>query len=97
MIAAPSNPLHPMPPAATGPAVAPVDSATALGAVDWLCLLATPTFAIMALISALTGGTDMTCMGMQDASPLSGMAVMYGLMSVFHLAPWVRVIAGRRG
>ena len=30
------------------------------------------------------------------ASPLSGMALMYLLMSAFHLAPWLKLISSRR-
>jgi hypothetical protein len=70
----------------------------ALGAADWLCLAAAPTFAIMALLTAVLGGgpSDMICAGMQDGSPLSGMVVMYALMSAFHSAPWLKLIFGRR-
>jgi hypothetical protein len=65
----------------------------ALGIADWLCLAAAPTFALMALLSCLQGSdASMMCMG---ASPLTGMAAMYLLMSAFHLAPWLRVISGR--
>jgi hypothetical protein len=35
-------------------------------------------------------------MPMPDASPLGGMVLMYGLMSLFHLAPWLRLVAGRQ-
>jgi hypothetical protein len=70
----------------------------ALGAADWLGLAAAPTFAIMALLTGvLGGGPDMLCSAMQGASPLSGMALMYLLMSAFHLAPWLRLISSRRG
>ncbi|MGX7873766.1 hypothetical protein ACVDG5_014290 [Mesorhizobium sp. ORM6] len=64
------------------------------GIADWLCLAAAPTFALMALLSCIQGGdAAMLCMG---ASPLTGMAAMYLLMSAFHLAPWLRVISGRQ-
>ena len=48
----------------------------ALGAADWLCLAASPTFAIMALLTGASGGgpPDMLCSAAQHASPLSGMA-----------------------
>jgi hypothetical protein len=72
------------------------DAAT-LGAADWLCLAAAPTFAIMALFTGILGGgsPDMLCSA-QDASPLSGMASMYLLMSAFHSAPWLKLISRRR-
>lgn len=70
----------------------------ALGAADWLCLAAAPTFAIMALLTAVLGGgpRDMICAGMQDGSALGGMVPMYVLMSAFHSAPWLKLIFGRR-
>ena len=74
--------------------------AAALGAADWLCLAAAPTFAIMALLTGVLGGgpPDMLCSSAQDASPLGGMVPMYLLMSVFHSAPWLTLISGpRRG
>ncbi len=63
------------------------------GAGDWLTLAAAPTFAIMALLTALSGGQpDMLCAALQGTSALSGMVPMYLLMSAFHLAPWLRLI-----
>jgi hypothetical protein len=69
-----------------------------LGAADWLCLAAAPTFAIMALLTAVLGGgaPDMLCSAAHEASPLSGMVPMYLLMSAFHSAPWLKLISGRR-
>jgi len=62
-----------------------------------LVLAAAPTFALMALWTGLFADrSDLLCMGMQDASPVNGMALMYALMSAFHAAPWLRWI-GRRG
>jgi hypothetical protein len=67
---------------------------TASGAAGWLGLAAAPTFAIMALWTGLLSGQpDILCMGMQDASPLNGMALMYSLMSAFHLGPWLKQIS----
>jgi hypothetical protein len=76
----------------------PAAGAKALGAVEFLSLAAAPTFALMALHEAVLGGgaLDALCMAAPDASPLSGMAVMYGLMSAFHVAPWLRLIDPRR-
>jgi hypothetical protein len=73
-----------------------VDTA-ALGAADLLCLAAAPTFAIMALLTSVLGGgaPDMLCSA-APASPLSGMVPMYLLMSVFHSAPWLKLISSRR-
>jgi hypothetical protein len=72
-------------------------NAAALGAADWLCLAAAPTFAIMALLTGVLGGgpPEMLCSA-QEVSPLSGMVPMYLLMSAFHSAPWLKLIAGRR-
>jgi hypothetical protein len=69
--------------------------AAARGVADWLSLAAAPTFAIMALLTAVLGGgaSDMLCAATQGASPLSGMIAMYLLMSAFHLAPWLRLIS----
>jgi hypothetical protein len=70
-------------------------NAAALGAADWLCLAAAPTFAIMALLTGIPGGgPDMLCAGAQEASALSGMVPMYVLMSAFHSAPWLKLISG---
>ena len=70
----------------------------ALGAANWLCLAAAPTFATMALLTGVLGGDapNMLCVPAHDASPLSGMVPMYLLMSAFHAAPWLRLISSRR-
>ena len=74
------------------------DGVAVLGAADWLCLAAAPTFAIMALLTAVLGGgpRDMICAGMQDGSALGGMVAMYVLMSAFHLGPWLKLISRSR-
>ncbi len=74
------------------------DGVAALGAADWLCLAAAPTFGIMALLTGVLGGgqTAMMCSTAPDASPLGGMAAMYLFMSAFHLTPWLRLISRRR-
>ncbi|TGQ64154.1 hypothetical protein EN829_020600 [Mesorhizobium sp. M00.F.Ca.ET.186.01.1.1] len=69
------------------------ENIAALGVADWLCLAAAPTFALMALVS-LSGEGAMGCLG--APSPIAGMPAMYLLMSAFHLAPWLRVISGRK-
>lgn len=71
-------------------------NAAALGAADWLCLAAAPTFAVMALLTGLGGGPpDVLCLS-AGASPLHGMVAMYLLMSAFHSAPWLKLISSRR-
>jgi hypothetical protein len=62
-------------------------------AAEWLHLAATPSFAVMALISTLAGSgmPDMLCG--HGASSLGGMTPMYLLMSIFHAAPWLKVLS----
>ena len=69
-------------------------NAAAFRSANGLHLAAAPTFAIMALLTAVLGGASPMC---GVASPLSGMVPMYLLMSAFHLPPWLKLIAGRRG
>jgi hypothetical protein len=71
-------------------------AAAAFGIAKGLYLAATPTFAIMALVTAASGGSDVICAAAPDASSFSGMALMYVLMSAFHLPPWLKLIASRR-
>jgi len=71
----------------------------AVSPASWLGLAAAPTFALMALLTQLHGGDmpDMLCATVHASSPLSGMVPMYLLMSAFHLTPWLKLIANRRG
>jgi hypothetical protein len=65
------------------------------GVADVLCLAAAPTFAAMALLTAIfdARAPDMVCG--QGASLFGGMVPMYALMGVFHAAPWLRRVFGR--
>ncbi len=60
---------------------------------DALALAASPTFAMMALLTAVMGGGSSKMFGMTThASPLSGMVTMYVLMSAFHASAWLKLI-----
>ena len=61
---------------------------------DGLRYAALPTLAAMAVVTTASGGgpAEALC----GPSVLSGMAVMYGLMSAFHAGPWLTLIANRR-
>ncbi len=66
------------------------------GPADWLSLAAAPTFALMALVSGALGGARPNEICGMSPSPMDGMVPMYLLMSVFHGAPWLRLIGRRR-
>ena len=69
-----------------------------IGAAGWLSTGGrTDLRAIMALMTAVLGGgaSEALC-SRGGASPLSGMIPMYLLMSAFHAAPWLKLIASRR-
>ncbi|QUD88141.1 hypothetical protein [Phenylobacterium montanum] len=68
----------------------------ARGLAGWLSLAAAPTFAVMAVLTAVSGGGGMEMMCSPGAgSPLSGMVPMYLLMSAFHSPAWLRLAFGR--
>jgi hypothetical protein len=69
-------------------------SMAAPGAAGWLSLAAAPVFALMALWTGLFGQADMACMSVHDTS-LNGMVLMYALMSIFHAAPWMKLISSQ--
>jgi hypothetical protein len=68
----------------------------AFDAAGWLSLAAAPTFAIMALLTGVSERGAPDICSAHVASPLSGMVLMYLLMSAFHLAPWLKLAASRR-
>ena len=72
-------------------------AAAALGVAKWLRLAATPTFAIMGLLTDLDGSPMDRLCSSGPGAPLSGMATMYLFMSAFHSPPWLKLIFGRRG
>lgn len=69
-----------------------------LGAADVLALAAAPVFAIMAVVTEVSGGGAMEMPGhAAPGFPLSEMATMYLLMAVFNAAPWVRWVRAGKG
>ena len=68
----------------------------ATGAGGLLGLGAAPVFALLALWTGLSPRPDMLCMSAHGTSPLDGMALMYGLMAIFHAPPWMKLVASRR-
>jgi hypothetical protein len=75
-------------------------SAATLRAGRWLGLAAAPTFAAMAILAVHPGASpaETLCPAVRGAALSGGMATMYVLMAVFHLTPWLRLIAsGARG
>ena len=72
-------------------------SGVARVAADWLGLAAAPAFVTMALMTVcLGGGAEPLCSASGHGAFMSGMAPMYFMMGAFHLAPWLRLIAGWR-
>lgn len=67
----------------------------AIDAAGRLGLAAAPTFALMAWISAV-GAPGMTmCSAASAFAPINDMALMYVLMSLFHLSPWMKLLSAR--
>lgn len=63
----------------------------AVDGAGWLALAASPTFAVMAWVTAL--GSPAMCAAGPSWMPVNDMALMYLLMSLFHLTPWLRVLS----
>lgn len=59
-------------------------------AARWLSLAASPAFALMALAAIASPPPIALCGAAPGGLPIDGMALMYLLMSLFHLAPWLR-------
>jgi hypothetical protein len=62
-------------------------------AADWLSLAASPSFAVLAVLAETGRGPDI--MSGHGAGSFGDMGLMYGLMALFHLQPWLRRFAGR--
>ena len=76
-----------------GPHHAGRQGSSGRSAADGLALAAAPTFAVMALLTAVStdGPLGMLCSAGPAGSLLGGMAPMYLLMSAFHAPPWLRL------
>lgn len=61
----------------------------------WLALAASPTFALMAIASAIDAQPMAVCGSMPGIDPAGGMTTMYALMGLFHLPAWLK--PARRG
>jgi hypothetical protein len=84
-----------MPDARSSPAGGLAASAVlAASVLRGLSLAAAPVFAAMALLTArFAESPALACM--PNAPALGGMTAMYGLMALFHLPPWLRLLTPR--
>ena len=71
------------------------NGAAATSVAGGLSLAAAPTFAVMALLTHFGGGPLEALCSTGSVSRFGGMVPMYLLMSAFHSAPWLKLIAGR--
>lgn len=58
-----------------------------------LRLAAAPTFLLMGGMSAFSAPGMSICTTAVPWSPISDMALMYLLMAVFHLSPWLKLLS----
>lgn len=65
------------------------------GVADWLCLAASPTFALMAWLAAGGESAMPLCASASMPMPMDSMVWMYLLMCLFHASPWLKLAAGR--
>lgn len=70
-------------------------TATGSPTVALLGFAATPLFALLALVSALSMSGLSLCSSTLPLLPINDMALMYLLMSVFHASPWLRLLSER--
>jgi hypothetical protein len=63
------------------------------GVAGVLACAASPIFALMALATAYGTNATMLCSAGPGLLPIDGMTMMYLLMSLFHLPPWLKLSA----
>lgn len=63
----------------------------------WLVFAASPTFAIMALLTSEPANRPQLLHSAPHTAPLSGMVTMYLLMAILHAAPWLKLLLDGRG
>jgi hypothetical protein len=63
--------------------------------VGCLGLAAAPAFALMAWVSAVGSPRMTICSAASAFAPINDMALMYLLMSFFHLSPWLKLLSVR--
>ena len=66
-----------------------------IAAAGWLGLAVAPTCALMAWISAVGSPAMTMCQTASAFAPVNDMALMYVLMSLFHLSPWMKLLSSR--
>jgi len=64
------------------------------GPARWLAFAASPTFAAMAVVTAVGTTPAMAFCSGGSGFALGGMVPMYLLMILFHAAPWFRLFSG---
>lgn len=63
-----------------------------VGMSGWLALAAAASFALMAWVSAISPGM-IVCSAVSAFIPVNDMVLMYLLMSLFHLSPWLKLFS----
>ncbi len=93
-----AHPIGPATIAAEYASIPPCRPVPARSATRRLALAAAPTFATMAVVAGVvqTGTPGPICTTSHAGPWLVGMVPMYLLMSLFHAAPWWRVVARHR-
>ncbi|MGB3338390.1 MAG: hypothetical protein WBA73_14545 [Devosia sp.] len=64
-----------------------------LDASGWLGLAAAPVLTLMGGITAINAPGMTICTSALKLAPINDMALMYLLMSVFHLSPWLKLFS----